>query len=141
MINKNVIDNIENGVVLCLPIKKQNYTLEFFISLLKELSEKYMVGLIDTNSKLGHTDLFLTVMISQTVDSCSSLKGVEYHVKRWVQMYTNTMVIINDVASLFSAKRRDGESINIESKRICSSLQQIALRYNIAIVAFDVEQN
>lgn len=140
MINKYVIDNISSGAVLNLSIMKHNYTFEMFSSLIKYLSVKYMVGLIDTNTNLGHNGLFQTLDISQQSDICS-IKDVEYHVNRWIQMFENPILIINDVDSLYLNKRRDNESINIERKRIRSGLQQIALRYNIAIVAFYIDQN
>ena len=131
-----IIDKLENGVVLFISDEKQNYTLEFFIGLIKALSEKYLVGLINTNKTLGHNKLFETLNISQADEPSCSLKDVEYAVKRWVEFYENPMIIINDVASLHSDIKSENESIITAHKRIRSGLHQIALQYNIAMVGF-----
>lgn len=133
-----ILDKLADGVVLFVSDEKQNYTLEFFTSLLEVLSEKYMPGLINSNTTLGHNELFLKLDIAeQPVPRCT-LNDIEYYVKIWIQIYHCPMVVINDLASIHAEISAENESADSEHKRIRSGLQQIAKQYNIPIVAFYV---
>lgn len=134
-----LLTHLGPGKVICLTIGEKKLTRKLLVRLIKVLSEKYLVGLIDSNTSLGHQDLFLEMDISQSADACTSLEDVEYNIKRWVHLYENPIIIINDLGSLHLDLNSKNESGKTDHETIYSELNQLAGSYNIPIVAWTNE--
>jgi hypothetical protein len=129
-----LLTSLAPGKVICLTIRKKKHTLKFLMRLLKVLSQKKVAGLINSNTSIVHQELYLKLNVSQTEDVCTLLKDVEYHINRWVQMYFNPIIVIQDLDSLRLDLDHENEISKTDHESIYSKLKQLALTYNIAIV-------
>jgi hypothetical protein len=130
-----LLTSLAPGKVICLTIRKKKHTLKFLMRLLKVLSQKKVAGLINSNTSIVHQELYLKLNVSQTEDVCTLLKDVKYHINRWVQMYFNPIIVIHDLGSLRLDLDHENEISKTDHESICCKLKQLALTYNIAIVA------
>lgn len=122
------------GKVISLTISKKTFNLKFHVGLLKSLAEKNIVGLINSNPSIEYQELFLEENIAQSADVCTLFKDVEYNIHRWVNLYLNPIIVIQDLDSLRLDLYHENEISKTDHESIYSKLKQLALTYNIAIV-------